>query len=167
VKIRYAIGSCSLGRVGVARNDRGICAVKFGDGVRELEERLRASFPDAALQRDQAGLADALHRVEGLIEDPEAGFDLPVDARGTPFQQRVWKVLATIPPGYVISYGELARRAGRPTAARAVAQACGANPVPVLIPCHRVIRSSGELGGFGAGIERKIALLEREGVTFT
>lgn len=165
--IRYAIGSCSLGRVCIAHSDRGICAVKFGGGVRELEARLRASFPNATLQRDQAGLADALQRVEALVEDPEAGFDLPIDAKGTPFQQRVWKVLATIPPGYVISYGELARRAGQPTAARAVAQACGANPVPVLIPCHRVIRSSGELGGFGAGIERKIALLAREGVTFT
>lgn len=165
--IRYAIGSCSLGRVCIARSDRGICAVKFGDGVRELEAKLRASFPGATLQRDQEGLSDALRRVQALIEDPEAGFDLPVDAKGTPFQQRVWKVLATIPPGYVISYGELARRAGQPTAARAVAQACGANPVPVLIPCHRVIRSSGELGGFGGGIERKIALLAREGVTFT
>lgn len=162
--IRYAVADSSLGRFCIAVTARGVCALHFGRNAGELRDALQADFPGAALQRDDAGLLEVARKVAGKIEQPARPARIPIDVAGTPFQERVWRVLSEIPPGQAISYTELARRAGNPRATRAAAQACGANPVPVLVPCHRVIRSDGGLGGFGCGIDRKRALLAREGV---
>lgn len=162
--LRYAIGSSSLGRFCVAVGERGIRGIRLGGEDPELVARIQADFPAEHIAPDPAGLAEIVTRVQQQIEAPGTPHDLPVDARGTPFQQRVWRVLCEIPPGQVISYGELARRVGQPRGARAAAQACGANPVSILVPCHRVVRTGGAIGGYGGGIARKRTLLAREGV---
>jgi AraC family transcriptional regulator, regulatory protein of adaptative response / methylated-DNA-[protein]-cysteine methyltransferase len=162
--IRYAIADSSLGSFCVAATLRGVCALHFGRNAGELRNALQADFPRSTLERDDAGMAAIVRKAAAQIEQPARSARIAIDVSGTPFQERVWRVLSEIPPGQAISYAELARRAGKPRAIRAAAQACGANPVPVLVPCHRVIRSDGGLGGFGCGIERKRLLLAREGV---
>lgn len=161
---RYAIGTSSLGRFCVAVGEHGIRAIRLGGDDPELVARIQADFAGEEIAPDPAGLAATVERVRQQIEAPGTVHDLPVDARGTPFQQRVWRVLCEVPAGEVISYGELARRVGLPRGARAAAQACGANPVSILVPCHRVVRTGGAIGGYGGGIARKRTLLAREGV---
>jgi AraC family transcriptional regulator of adaptative response/methylated-DNA-[protein]-cysteine methyltransferase len=162
--IRYAIVTSSLGNILVARSEGGVCAILLGDDAAALKRELRERFPAAALREDAAGLATVAAQARALIESPAAAeFDLPLDLRGTPFQDRVWRALREIPVGSAASYAQIAARIGAPGSARAVAQACGANPVAVAIPCHRVVRSDGALSGYRWGAQRKRALLQREG----
>ena len=161
-QISFATGQCSLGALLVARSERGVCAVLLGDDADGLARDLRIRFPKAQLLGDDAGFAQLMARVLALIEAPRLGFDLPLDVQGTAFQQRVWQALGEIPAGRTASYAEVAKRIGAPRATRAVAQACAANPLAVVIPCHRVVKSDGALSGYRWGIERKRALLERE-----
>lgn len=161
--IRYAVAPCSLGLVLVAGTPRGICAIEFGDDADALVGELRARLPRATLKPAEADFHDWLETVLSFIEAPAKGLDLPLDIRGTAFQQRVWAALRDIPPGTTLTYAELARKIGRPSATRAVARACASNRIAVAIPCHRVIRTDGTLAGYHWGMERKQALLEREG----
>jgi AraC family transcriptional regulator of adaptative response/methylated-DNA-[protein]-cysteine methyltransferase len=160
--IRFAVGQCSLGSILVAATDRGICAVQLGDDPEVLVKELQDRFPKARLRGAEAEFERWVAEVIGLVETPAIGFDLPLDVRGTAFQQRVWDALRRIPPGSTVSYAEIARRIGAPRAVRAVAGACAANPVAVAIPCHRVVRADGSLSGYRWGVERKRALLARE-----
>nr|WP_279195957.1 bifunctional DNA-binding transcriptional regulator/O6-methylguanine-DNA methyltransferase Ada [Ralstonia mannitolilytica] len=160
--IRFAVGECSLGSILVAQSDRGICAILMGDDPDALVRDLQDTFPRAELIGGDAGFEDLVARVVGLIEVPSIGLDLPLDVRGTAFQQRVWQALREVPPGSTTSYTEIAARIGAPKAVRAVAQACAANHIAVAIPCHRVIRRDGNASGYRWGVERKLALLERE-----
>lgn len=161
-EIRYALNETSLGWVLVAATERGVCAVEFGDGPTALEGRLRARFPRAALGKDDDRFAGWVRSVLAYLEAPGRGIDLPLDLHGTAFQRRVWAALRQIPSGETASYAQVAERIGEPKAARAVAQACAANPVVGVVPCHRVVRADGSLGGYRYGAERKRALLERE-----
>lgn len=160
--IRFAVGACSLGAILVAATERGICAVLMGDDPELLVRDVQDRFPKARLIGADAGFERTVAQVVGLVEAPRIGLDLPLDVRGTAFQQRVWAALRAIPAGETVSYTELAQRIGSPAAVRAVAGACAANPVAVAIPCHRVVRNDGNLSGYRWGIERKAALLERE-----
>lgn len=160
--IRYAIGPSSLGPVLVAATARGICAIELGEEATALVARLRGRFPRATLRDDASDATVA--RVVAMIEAPGGApaADLPLDVRGTAFQARVWAELRAIPAGRTASYGEVATRIGQPGAARGVASACAANPVAIAIPCHRVVRGDGGLGGYRWGTERKRELLRRE-----
>lgn len=160
--IRFAIGQCSLGAILVAATDKGICAILLGDEPDALARDLQDRFPKARLLGGDKDFEQWIARVVGLVEAPALGLDLPLDLRGTAFQQRVWQALRKIPPGVTASYSEIARRIGAPKAARAVAQACAANAVAIAIPCHRVVRTDGELSGYRWGVKRKRALLARE-----
>ncbi len=160
--IRFAVGACSLGAILVAATERGICAVLMGDDPELLVRDLQDRFPKARLIGADAGFERTVAQVVGLVEAPRIGLDLPLDVRGTAFQQRVWAALRAIPAGKTVSYTELAQRIGSPAAVRAVAGACAANPVAVAIPCHRVVRNDGGLSGYRWGIERKAALIMRE-----
>jgi len=160
--IRFAVGACSLGSILVAATERGICAVLMGDDPEPLVRDLQDRFPKAALIGADAGFERTVALVVGLVEAPRIGLDLPLDVRGTAFQQRVWAALRAIPAGETVSYTQLAQRIGSPAAVRAVAGACAANPVAVAIPCHRVVRNDGGLSGYRWGIERKAALIARE-----
>ncbi len=162
IHIRYATAPCSLGWVLVATTDRGICAIEFADTPEALEERLKTRFPRARLSANAAELSDWMAQVLVFLEQPARGLDLPLDVQGTAFQRRVWQALQEIPPGTVASYGEIAERLGNPNAARAVARACAQNPVAVAIPCHRVVRQNGDIGGYRWGAARKKELLARE-----
>jgi AraC family transcriptional regulator, regulatory protein of adaptative response / methylated-DNA-[protein]-cysteine methyltransferase len=161
-QIRFAIGACSLGAILVAQSDRGVCAILIGDDAGQLARDLQDRFAQAKLIGDDAGFEALVAKVVGFVEAPRLGLDLPLDVRGTAFQQRVWRALQEVPAGKTVSYTELARRIGAPKAVRAVAQACGANALAVAIPCHRVVRTDGALSGYRWGVERKRALLERE-----
>ncbi len=160
--IRFAIGQCSLGAILVAQSERGICAITLGDDPETLAQALQNRFAQATLEGDDPDFARLVATVVGFVEQPRLGLDLPLDIRGTAFQQRVWQALRQIPPGQTLSYAELAQRIGSPTAQRAVAQACAANPLAVAIPCHRIVRRDGQLSGYRWGVERKAALLARE-----
>jgi AraC family transcriptional regulator, regulatory protein of adaptative response / methylated-DNA-[protein]-cysteine methyltransferase len=160
--IRFAVGECSLGAILVAASDRGICAILMGDDPERLTRDLQDRFPRAELIGGEAGFEQWVARVVGFVEMPKLGLDLPLDVRGTAFQQRVWQALRAIPAGTTASYGEIARHIGTPRAVRAVAAACAANALAVAIPCHRVVRHDGGLAGYRWGVERKRALLERE-----
>ncbi|MFC5525937.1 bifunctional DNA-binding transcriptional regulator/O6-methylguanine-DNA methyltransferase Ada [Rhodanobacter ginsengisoli] len=160
--IRFAIGECSLGAILVAQSDRGVCAILFGDDPDELARDLQDRFPRANLIGGDPAYEQLVATVVGFVEAPALGLDLPLDVRGTAFQQRVWQALREIPAGSTASYAEVARRIGSPTAARAVAGACAANMLAVAIPCHRVVRNDGGLSGYRWGVQRKRALLERE-----
>ncbi|NCC31805.1 MAG: methylated-DNA--[protein]-cysteine S-methyltransferase [Chloroflexia bacterium] len=162
MSIAYGIAESSLGLVLVATTERGLCAVEFGDDEAMLLAQLRASFPHAELQTADPRAGTTLQLILELIEQPERTLDLPLDIQGTAFQERVWQVLRTVPAGSTMSYSELAERIGNPKAVRAVASACAANRLAVVIPCHRVVRSDGTLSGYRWGIERKRALLQRE-----
>lgn len=159
--IFFSMGDCSLGSILVAQSERGVCSILLGEDPARLAQDLRTQFPKANLI-DEQGHEKLVARVAGLIEKPGAGMDLPLDVRGTAFQQIVWDAVQRIPPGSTASYTEIARQIGMPGAVRAVAQACGANALAVAIPCHRVIRNDGSLSGYRWGVERKRALLERE-----
>ncbi|MCG6876076.1 MAG: bifunctional DNA-binding transcriptional regulator/O6-methylguanine-DNA methyltransferase Ada [Betaproteobacteria bacterium] len=161
-RIRFAIGECSLGAILVAQSDRGVCAILMGDDPDALARDLQDRFPQAELVGGDAGFEELVAKVVGFVDAPRLGLDLPLDVRGTAFQQRVWRALRKIPSGATVSYAELAKRIGAPKSVRAVAQACAANALAVAIPCHRVVRSDGGLSGYRWGVERKRALLDRE-----
>lgn len=161
-RIRFAVGQCSLGAILVAATDLGVCAILLGDEPEALVHDLERRFPRAALVGDDASFAQTVATVVGLVEAPRIGLQLPLDIRGTAFQQRVWAALQAIPPGETRDYTAIAATLGVPDAARAVAQACGANPLAIAIPCHRVVRRDGALAGYRWGIERKRELLQRE-----
>jgi AraC family transcriptional regulator, regulatory protein of adaptative response / methylated-DNA-[protein]-cysteine methyltransferase len=162
MQIRFAVGQCSLGAILVAQSQRGICAILLGDDPEGLVEDLQDQFPKALLIGGDAEFEQLVAQVVGFIEAPSLGLNLPLDVQGTAFQERVWQALREIPPGATVSYAQVAARVGQPKAVRAVAQACGANPLAVAIPCHRVVRRSGELSGYRWGVERKRELLKRE-----
>ncbi len=161
-RIRFAIGATSLGAILVARSERGVCAIMLGDDPDALARDLQDKFPQAILIGGDADFERLVARVVGLVEAPQLGFDLPLDVRGTAFQQRVWDALRRIPAGATASYREIAERIGAPKAVRAVAQACAANSLAIAIPCHRVVRNDGALSGYRWGVARKRALLDRE-----
>ncbi len=162
VEIRFAVGQCSLGAILVAASRQGICAISLGDDPQTLVQELQDRFARAELVGGDAGFEAMVAQVVGAIEAPGTGTDLPLDVRGTAFQQRVWQALRDIPAGQTATYSEIAERVGAPKSVRAVAQACGANTLAVAIPCHRVVRQDGALAGYRWGIERKQALLQRE-----
>jgi AraC family transcriptional regulator of adaptative response/methylated-DNA-[protein]-cysteine methyltransferase len=161
-QIRFALGACSLGAILVAASPRGVCAISLGDDPETLVRELQDRFPKADLIGGDADFEQWVARVIGFIEMPALGLDLPLDIRGTAFQQRVWQALCEIPPGKTMSYSEIAALIGAPKSVRAVAGACAANPLAVAIPCHRVVRTDGALSGYRWGVERKRALLENE-----
>lgn len=160
--IRFAVGECSLGSILVATSDQGVCAILLGDDPEKLARDLQERFASATLIGGDAEFEQLVAKVVGFVEAPALGLDLPLDVRGTAFQQRVWRALMAIPAGETASYTEIARRIGAPGAVRAVGHACGANGLAVAIPCHRVVRTDGALSGYRWGVERKRALLERE-----
>jgi len=162
VCIHYAIGSCSLGALLVAQSERGICAILFGEDAQTLEADLLNRFPRASIEPADNAFAQTLAEVIEFVEAPAQGLDLPLDIRGTVFQQRVWQALQTIPVGQIASYRDIAERIGSPRAVRAVAGACAANALAVAVPCHRVVRNDGALSGYRWGVERKAKLLEKE-----
>jgi len=162
VQIQFAVGQCSLGSILVAASDKGICAILMGDSPDELINDLEKRFPKAEFIGGDRDFEQRIALVIGLVETPQSGLNLPLDIRGTAFQQRVWQALQTIPAGSTLSYSQLAERIGAPKSARAVASACAANPLAIAIPCHRVVRSDGSLSGYRWGIERKRTLLNRE-----
>lgn len=157
--IRWAVADTSLGPMLVAATGKGICRLSFDEDAAALARR----FPHAAIEPGGAALGELVERTVAAIEQPQRPHDLPIDVRGTAFQEAVWRELSRIPAGETLSYAALAARAGNPGAVRAAGTACGANPVAVLIPCHRARRADGSLGGYAWGLERKTRLLEREG----
>jgi AraC family transcriptional regulator of adaptative response/methylated-DNA-[protein]-cysteine methyltransferase len=163
IHIQVAVTRCSLGSVLVAVTERGVCAILLGDADDELRIDLAARFPKATLvDGSTTAFRHLVQQVVALVDKPVADPSLPLDIQGTAFQQRVWLALRAIPLGTTVSYQQLANAIGAPTAARAVATACAANAIAVAIPCHRVVRSSGELSGYRWGVERKRALLTSE-----
>ena len=161
-EIRFAIGECSLGSILVAQSKRGVCAILLGDDPAALARDLQDRFPRAALVGGDRGFEKLVAKVVGFVEAPALGLDLPLDVRGTAFQQRVWNALRKIPAGATASYTEIAKRIGAPKSVRAVGHACAANALAIAIPCHRVVRTDGALSGYRWGVERKRALLRRE-----
>ncbi|HRN18932.1 MAG TPA: methylated-DNA--[protein]-cysteine S-methyltransferase [Trueperaceae bacterium] len=169
--VRFSTGECWLGSFLVATTERGICALTLSDAPGPLTQEIRARYPEAeradAGHVDPSGVASGIAsgvaaRVRAVLEDPSTEPGLPLDLQGTSFQLRVWRALQQVAPGERVTYSELARRIGSGSAVRAVAAACGANPVAVLVPCHRVIGKDGGLRGYRWGVGRKRALLERE-----
>lgn len=160
--IHFAVGECSLGAILAAQSERGVCAILIGDDPDQLLRELQHQFRNANLIGADSGYEGLVAKVVGLLDRPEAGLNLPLDIRGTVFQQRVWNALMQIPVGTTATYAEIAERIGKPKAYRAVARACGANVLAVAIPCHRVIRNDGGVSGYRWGVERKRTLLERE-----
>ncbi len=163
-EIRFAVGECSLGSILVAQSARGVCAILLGDDPDALVRDLQDRFPRASFVGGDAAFERIVARAIALVEAPAIGLDLPLDVRGTAFQQRVWQALRMIPAGSTASYAEIARRIGAPAAARAVAQACAANPLAIAVPCHRVVKTDGSLSGYHWGVSRKRSLLAREGI---
>jgi AraC family transcriptional regulator of adaptative response/methylated-DNA-[protein]-cysteine methyltransferase len=162
--LRYAIAPCTLGRVLVASTDKGVAAILLGDDDEGPPAELRRRFPGAKLVAGGGDYQAVLDAVVAVVDTPKVGFDLPLDIRGTAFQQRVWQALREIPLGETSTYGEIARRIGAPKAVRAVGAACGRNPVSVVVPCHRVLGGDGALHGYYWGLDRKRRLLGSEGV---
>jgi len=161
-EIAYAVVPCPLGRLLIAATPRGVCHISLGAGAAALEAELAAEFPAARIRKDRAGLERWVAAILRHLDGREPHLDLPLDIRATAFQRRVWQELQSIPYGETRSYTDVARRIGRPTATRAVARACAMNPAALVIPCHRVVREDGDLGGYRWGLDRKRALLERE-----
>jgi AraC family transcriptional regulator of adaptative response/methylated-DNA-[protein]-cysteine methyltransferase len=160
--IRFAIGECSLGSILVAATDAGVCAILMGDEPDALARNLQDRFPRAELIGADPEFEATVAKVVSLVERPGQSLDLPLDIRGTAFQRRVWDALRQLKGGETASYAEIARRIGAPGSARAVAGACAANRLAVAVPCHRVVRTNGDLSGYAWGVERKRRLLERE-----
>jgi AraC family transcriptional regulator of adaptative response/methylated-DNA-[protein]-cysteine methyltransferase len=163
-QIVYSVVTCSLGYLLVATTNKGICAIKLGDRPKELIKILTEEFKQATIIRDDQSHQDWIKKILNLITGTESDPDLPLDIRGTAFQQQVWQALRKIPYGATRTYSEIAQDLGKPKAVRAIANACGANPVALIIPCHRVVRNDGSLGGYRWGIERKQKLIEQEKV---
>jgi AraC family transcriptional regulator, regulatory protein of adaptative response / methylated-DNA-[protein]-cysteine methyltransferase len=163
VNIEYTLGRCSLGTILVAASDKGVCAILLGDRSEPLVRNLQERFATAHLLRADAKLAQLVAKVIEFVESPGERLQVPLDARGTPFQRRVWQALREIPAGSTASYTEIANRIGAPDSVRAVAGACAANALAVAIPCHRVVRNDGAISGYRWGVARKKALLAREG----
>ncbi|WP_246814283.1 bifunctional DNA-binding transcriptional regulator/O6-methylguanine-DNA methyltransferase Ada [Kiloniella majae] len=163
-EIRFALGECSLGSILVAASEQGICSILLGDDPEAMVQDLQDRFSNAFLKGGDAEFEEWVAQVVGFVDDPTIGLDLPLDIRGTAFQQRVWKALVDIPVGSRLSYAEVAKKIGSPKAVRAVASACAANHIAVAIPCHRVVRSDGALSGYRWGVERKQQLLDCEAV---
>lgn len=161
--IRFAVGQCSLGRVLVAASEAGVCAILLGDDEETLRAELARRFPKAQICAGDNAFGEVLDTVIAHVEAPETMLKLPLDVRGTAFQQRVWAALREIPAGSTATYSQVASRIGKPRSVRAVAGACAANPLAVAIPCHRVVASDGRLSGYRWGIKRKRLLLDREG----
>lgn len=161
-RIRFALGQCSLGAILVAASDRGICAISLGDEADALLRELQDRFPRASLVGADRDFEQWVAAVVGFVERPGQGLSLPLDVRGSAFQQRVWQALREIPAGTTETYAQVAARIGAPNAARAVAGACAANTLAIAIPCHRVVRSDGAISGYRWGVQRKRGLLERE-----
>ena len=162
LSLRYAIVDCHVGRCLVAQSARGICAILLGDDDAALIAELSALFPHAERHLAQNDFSDILEKVIACIHAPDTRLDLPLDFQGTLFQQQVWEALRTIPAGETVSYQMLAAKVGKPNAVRAVASACGANRLAIIVPCHRVIRHDGKLSGYRWGVARKAALLQHE-----
>ncbi len=162
LEIRFAIGECSLGSILVAATERGVCAILLGDDPENLAHELEQRFPRAELVGADREFEQLVATVVGLVENPRLGTALPLDIRGTAFQQRVWKALREIPAGATATYAAVAGSIGAPNSARAVAHACAANALAVAIPCHRVVRTDGGVSGYRWGVVRKRALLARE-----
>lgn len=160
--IRFAVGQCTLGAILVAATEKGVCAITLGDDPQALVEGLQDRFPEAEIDGGDPEFARLVAAVVGLVERPGQSIELPLDIRGTAFQERVWSALRAIPPGATRHYAEIAAAIGQPSAARAVASACASNDIAVAIPCHRVVRSDGSISGYRWGVERKRALLARE-----
>jgi AraC family transcriptional regulator of adaptative response/methylated-DNA-[protein]-cysteine methyltransferase len=163
--IRFAIGECSLGSILVASSEKGVCCITLGDDPEFLVADLQNRFRKAEFVGGDEDFEKLVAAVVGFVEAPMLGLDLPLDVRGTAFQQRVWQALREIPLGSTASYSDVAERIGSPKSVRAVAGACAANSIAVAIPCHRVVRTDGNLSGYRWGVERKRALLERETTT--
>jgi AraC family transcriptional regulator of adaptative response/methylated-DNA-[protein]-cysteine methyltransferase len=162
MEIGYIIVDSPLGRLLVGATSRGVSAVAIGDDDSELERSLRAEYPAATIVRDDSDLRGWVAEIVACLSGRLPHLDLPIDVQATAFKRQVWEELRAIPPGATASYGEIARRIGRPAAVRAVANACATNPVALVVPCHRVVRSDGALGGYRWGAERKAALLDQE-----
>lgn len=160
--IHFAVAQCSMGAVLVAASPLGVCAISLGDDADALTRELQDRFPQAELIGADAAFERLVAQVIDLVDMPGQTHALPLDVRGTAFQQRVWQALRDIPPGQTVSYTQLADRIGSPTSVRAVARACAANTLAVAIPCHRVVRLNGELSGYRWGVARKQTLLARE-----
>jgi len=160
--IHFAVAECALGSLLVAQSPRGICAILLGDDPAALTDDLQQRFPTAQQLSDDSDFEQRVAQVARFVEAPGSDLDLPLDLRGSAFQQRVWRALQTIAPGSTASYRTVAEQIGAPNAARAVAGACAANPLAVAIPCHRVLRQDGGLSGYRWGVERKRALLASE-----
>jgi AraC family transcriptional regulator of adaptative response/methylated-DNA-[protein]-cysteine methyltransferase len=160
--IRFAVGQTSLGAILVASTNKGVAAILLGDDPDELVRDLQDRFPKAHLIGADNGYEALVARVVGFVEAPKIGLNLPLDVRGTAFQERVWKALQEIPAGATVSYAEIARRIGAPKSVRAVAGACAANNLAVAIPCHRVVRNDGAVSGYAWGVDRKRSLIDRE-----
>jgi AraC family transcriptional regulator of adaptative response/methylated-DNA-[protein]-cysteine methyltransferase len=163
--IRYTVTPTGLGAALVAVTGRGVCAIKLGDTAAALERELRTEFPEARLERADQALDAVSRRVVRILDGGGVDPALPLDIRGTAFQARVWRELARIPAGQTRTYGEVAQAIGQPRAVRAVASAIAANRLAVVVPCHRVVRGDGGLGGYRWGVERKETLLKRESPT--
>src|SRR5690606_10023717 len=161
-EMRYAIARTSLGSLLVASSGKGVACILLGDDPAALLRELQDRFPRAGLVGADRDYESLVAQVVGFVEAPGLGLDLPLDVRGTAFQQRVWQALPAIPPGSTARSTDSARPTGAPQAVRAVAGACAANPLAVAVPCHRVLRSDGPLSGYAWGVERKRALLGRE-----
>lgn len=165
--VQYTLRQCSLGQALIGTSQRGVCCVLLGDDEPQLFASLTAEFSSERLVRDDAALCDTATAVDRVLRGGDDGNDLALDLRGTDFQLRVWSALREIPRGYTATYTQIAERIGSPRAVRAVASACAANHVAVVVPCHRVVRSDGSLGGYKWGVDRKRALLESERLAST
>ena len=163
--VRFAVGQCSLGAILVASSEKGVASILIGDNPDALVRDLQDRFRNARLIGGDSDYKSLVARVVGLIEAPRLGLDLPLDVRGTAFQQRVWQALRDIPAGRTVTYTDIARKIGSPKSVRAVAGACAANNIAVAIPCHRVVRNDGSLSGYRWGVERKRVLIDREAST--
>jgi AraC family transcriptional regulator, regulatory protein of adaptative response / methylated-DNA-[protein]-cysteine methyltransferase len=162
--ITYSISPSSIGKILVASSRKGVCMVSMGESAAELERVLHDRFPSESVSKDNAGMEKTVRAIRDMIDGKRAPGSMKFDLQGTDFQKKVWAELLRIPAGKTCSYAEIAERIGHPNAYRAVANACGANPVAIAVPCHRVIASGGKIGGYGGGLARKRKLLTNEGV---
>jgi len=162
MSLHYTITGSALGQVLIAGTGEGLCAILIGDDPAELVAELQRRFPESKQVRTDRALGRLADKVLRCIEIPATRDEIPIELYGTEFQQRVWRALCEIPAGRTASYADIARRIGKPRSARAVARACAANHLAIVVPCHRVVRSDGTLSGYRWGMERKRALLERE-----
>ncbi|HEV8494579.1 MAG TPA: bifunctional DNA-binding transcriptional regulator/O6-methylguanine-DNA methyltransferase Ada [Candidatus Angelobacter sp.] len=162
VEIRCTVIATEMGKLLVATTPRGVCAVRFGENEGALLRELKRDFEAAEIRRDDQGLEPVANQIKQLLNGSRAPLNIPLDLRGTAFQQMVWKELRRIPAGETRSYTEVAKTIGRPRAVRAVANACASNPAALVVPCHRVVQKNGSLAGYRWGVKRKAALLEKE-----